>query len=120
MRFAAVGGICFLVGLFVQWIFFSIFQFHYLIGYAVAVLVTSIINWALNRKWTFRSRDFNRLGEAARHQGVNLSALGVSTGLFILFVSGFGIHYMVAHISIGILMLAINFFLQRRFVYRKR
>lgn len=115
-----VGGICLAVGLLIQWFFFSVLGFHYLVGYGAAVLVTSVINWAMNRQWTFRSNDPERLLEAIRHQGVTLSMLAISTALFIFFVSGLGINYMVAHVSIAAFMLGVNFVLQRRFVYRKR
>lgn len=120
IRFATVGGICLVTGLLIQWCLFSVFQFHYLVGYAVAVVITSIVNWAMNRKWTFHSRDPRYFLEIARHQGITLSTLVLSTALFIIFVSGFGVHYLVAHVLIAILMLGINFSLQRWLVYRKR
>lgn len=120
IRFAVAGGICLTVGMLIQWVFSGVIGLYYLWGYAVAVLVTSIMNWAINRAWTFGSRDSGKMAEIVRHQGVTWSMLVLSTGLFIVCVSVFNIHYLTAHFLISTLMLGVNFFLQRWLVFRKR
>ncbi len=117
MRFAIVGGVCFITGLAIQWGMTSSAGLHYLIGYAAAVVATSLLNWILNRRWTFSSDDPHRLKQVMRHQVVNLFGLCLSTALYIALVSGLGWHYLLAHVSIAVLMLTVSFILQRYLVF---
>lgn len=120
LLFATVGGVCLLIGTLIQWYMLTVHNLHYLIGYSTAIIVTSTFNWAMNRKWTFHSKDPRRFKEMIRHQAVNLFSLALSTIFFITLVSGFEIHYLIANFAVAIFMLGVNFFLQSRLVYRVR
>jgi len=119
LRFVSVGGVCYTIGLFTQWILTSHIRMHYLVSYGIAVVITSILNWLLNRKWTFESFDPQYVKEILRHQFINLSSLTLATAIYIALVSGLDINYLVANIIITPLMLIINFYLQRYLVFRK-
>lgn len=119
LRFFSVGAACFLLGLIIQWISTSYFKLHYLIGYSFAVITTSLVNWLFNRSWTFKSTNTKKIPELLRHQAFNILTVLLSSFLFIIFVSGLGINYLISHTSIAVGMLFVNFLIQKFLVFQK-
>jgi putative flippase GtrA len=50
---------------------------------AIAICVTFL----LNRRWTFRSRDTDRIREFARYLGVSIGGASINYGFYILFLT---------------------------------
>lgn len=119
VRFFVVGGLCFCLGLVVQWLFTSILNYNYLVGYVIALITTALINWQLNRKWTFRSTEAGWKSELIAHQSANLLSILLSSIFYITLVSYFNVNYIIASVVISILMLIINFLTQKYLVFKK-
>ena len=119
IRFALVGGICYSLGLPIQWTLTSILGIHYLISYGIAVIFSSSLNWLLNRRWTFESKSKSISLEMTRHQISNLFTTAMGAMAYAMTVSWLGINYILANISITAIMFFANYSLQRKFVFVK-
>ena len=117
-RFILVGGLCYGCSLFIQWMLTNSAHLHYIFSYLIALGFTSILNWGLNRRFTFKSSDAQRAKEALRHQSVNLPAAFISLLLYALLVTGVGVNYLAANVMVAAIMTIFNFFIQRLFVFR--
>ncbi|GAB3509552.1 putative flippase GtrA [Amycolatopsis cihanbeyliensis] len=57
VRFATVGGICFLITIAVNYALkFTVLTGNPLTAFGIAVLVATIVSYVLNREWSFRTR----------------------------------------------------------------
>lgn len=109
LRFLTVGGLCFGTNLLVLYIGTDMLGLHYLVSMGISILVANTLGWALNRRWTFRSGDTQRLREFGRYIRVNLSSYVLSLALMALMVSWWGVHYLLASALIAVCMTAVNF-----------
>ena len=120
VRFVVVGGLCYLLGLALLYLFTEQFGLHYLVSLVVAMLILSAIGWAMNRNWTFQSVDPQWLAEAKRYLAANISIWLITLALMALLVSGFGINYLAASAVVAAGMAIVNFLLHRHWSFRKR
>lgn len=120
VRFLVVGGLCYLLGLALLYWFTEHLGFHYLLSLVIAMLILSIIGWAMNRNWTFRSIDPRWFAEAQRYLAANFSAWLLTFVLMALLVSGFGVNYLHASAVIAALMAVFNFLLHRHWSFRQK
>jgi len=119
-RFLAVGGLCYLLGLALLYLFTEHLGLHYLVSLVIAMFIVSTIGWAINRNWTFKSINPQWLAEARRYLAANLSAWLITLALVALLVAGFGVNYLLASAIIAALMAVFNFLLHRHWSFRKK
>lgn len=112
-RFLVVGGLCFLVNLFVLYVGTERIGLHYLVSMVISILIANTLGWVLNRKWTFGSTSIDWLAEYSRYLAVNLSSFLVSLVLMAVLVSGAGVHYLLASGGIAVVLTAFNFIAHR-------
>lgn len=100
-------------------VFREIFHFPHWVSVNSAFIVAIIVNFSLQKFWTFSDRDIHVMHR--QFLKFFLLALGnIAANNFIMFVLlvGFGLWYIGAQIiAIGVLAL-FNFILYRRFVFR--
>ena len=120
VRFLIVGGLCYLLGLALLYVFTEHLGLHYLVSLVIAMLILSTIGWAMNRSWAFRSTDPKWLAEAQRYVAANLSAWLITLALMALLVSGLGVNYLHASAVVAALMAIFNYLLHRHWSFRKK
>ena len=81
VRFALVGGFCFLSGLAGVYLLTDGLGWHYLLSTAVSVIGANVLGWLLNRSWTFELRTRRSPREFLRYALVNACGMGVSLAM---------------------------------------
>jgi putative flippase GtrA len=100
LRFAVVGGICFLVTTAVNYTLkLTILNAHPVTALAVAVIIATIVSYVLNREWSFHTR-----GGRERHHEAALffliSGIGVGLNSAPLWLSRYAFQLTVPHVSL--------------------
>src|SRR5205807_9731862 len=99
LKFAVVGGICFLITTAVNYgLKLTILTRNPVTALTVAVLVATIVSYVLNREWSFRTR-----GGRERHHEAALffliSGIGVALNSLPEYISRYGLDLQVPHVS---------------------
>jgi len=118
---AFVGGI---TDYFVMIFFTEVFHIHYTISIVIGGVIGAVINFGLNKKWTFLSKE--RPYEHSVHiQMIKFfvvvmnSILLKSSGTFLI-TNFLSIDYKISRIIIDLIVsLAFNYTLQKHWVFRK-
>jgi putative flippase GtrA len=85
------------------------------IGFCAAILV----NYSLQYYWTFNTRG-THTATFVRYLGLTLMMLGVNTGLFWLMNVQVGLNYLVAQAIATIIVVPVNFQVNRRVTFPHR
>jgi putative flippase GtrA len=100
LKFAVVGGICFVVTIVVNYALkITILNAKPVTALAVAVVIATIVSYILNREWSFRTRG----GRERRHEAALfflISGIGVGLNSLPLAVSRYLLHLQVPHVSL--------------------
>jgi putative flippase GtrA len=115
LRFAAVGVANTLLSLCVYAVLVRV-GLHYLLASSVAFALGVVNSYALNRRWTFRSRD-RRAPEAVRFGVVQCVGLGVDVGLLYALVDRVGVQHLVAQALVFPAASAVTFLLSRHWAF---
>jgi len=92
---------------------------HVLYANIISFSVAVTNSYLLNRRWTFRSKDTERVKQYIRFFSINATGLGVNTLLLYLFVYHAHLYDVIAKaLAIGI-TLFWNFFLNKWLVFKK-
>ncbi len=118
LRFGAVGGFCFVLGLILLFIFTDLLGWHYLLSMAMALLLVNIVGWLLNRVWTFDSQSPEKRAELGRYLSVNLAGAPVTMVLMAILVSGLGLHYLIAGAVVAVGMMFLNYVIHKHWSFR--
>ena len=100
LKFAFVGGFCFIITLAVNYTLkLTVLSTKPVTAQAVAVIIATIVSYILNREWAFRTR-----GGRERHHEAALffliSGLGVVLNTLPLWVSRYVFHLQVPHVNL--------------------
>jgi putative flippase GtrA len=101
LKYASVGGSTFVFDLFLLYLLIDYFNIYYVLATAMAFGVAVSINYFLSRRFVFKGT------LRSVHEGygifilIALVGLGTVTGLMILFVEVFHLHYLTARIIIA-------------------
>lgn len=105
-------GYCFSVFLLVG--FKEFLQVHYLIAWLLAWVITNLITFFFNNKYTFKSIDNTDLwSKLLKYYIVNLSSFFITLVLMYILVELFKIYYLTATIGISLILLGYNFIIHR-------
>lgn len=118
VRFALVGGLCFLSGMLLVYGLTDGLGWHYLLSTATAMFAANAMGWLLNRSWTYRSRRRRSTTEFLRYGLVNVAGMSASLLMVDLLVSRLQLHYVLACALVAIAMALVNFQLQGRYSLR--
>jgi putative flippase GtrA len=117
LRFATVGGSNTLL----SWCLYAGLVrvgVHYLLASSVGFAVGALNSYALNRRWTFRSRG-RRLPEALRFGVVQCVGLAVDVWLLYALVHGVGIYHLLAQALVFPAASALTFLLSRHWAFAR-
>ena len=120
VRFGFVGGLCFMLGLVLLFLFTDVVGWHYMWSLVVALLIVNVVGWFLNRVWTFGSDSRQVKTEFARYLTVNLGGAAITMMLMGVLVSGLGFHYLLASAVVGAGMMLVNYVIHRSWSFRMR
>ncbi|WP_035287485.1 GtrA family protein [Actinokineospora spheciospongiae] len=100
LKFAVVGGICFIVTITVNYVLkFTVLNRNPVTAQAIAVIVATIASYVLNREWSFRERG----GRERRHEAALfflISGIGVGINSLPLFLSRYALHLQVPNVTL--------------------
>ena len=115
LRFVAVGG----ANTVLSWSVFALLEdagLHYLLASAIAFATGALNSFALNRRWTFRSRG-PAVPEALRFVVVQGVGLALDVTLLYVLVDGAGIHHLIAQALVFPVASLVTFGLSRRWAF---
>lgn len=100
LKFAFVGGLCFVITLVVNYgLKLTILGSKPVTAQAIAVIIATIVSYILNREWAFRTRG----GRERTHEATLfflISGLGVVLNTAPLWVSRYALHLQVPNVSL--------------------
>ena len=111
LKYASVGGSTFLFDLLLLYVFIDYFKIYYVLATAMAFGVAVSINYFASRRFVFKGT------LRAVHEGygifilIALAGLGAVTGLMILFVEVFHLHYIPARVITAGIVGMWNYFM---------
>ncbi len=99
LKFAVVGGVCFVVTVAVNYTLkFTVLNENPVTAQAIAVIIATIVSYVLNREWSFRTR-----GGRERHHEAALffliSGVGVGLNSAPLWISRYALQLEEPHVS---------------------
>jgi putative flippase GtrA len=115
LRFAAVGG----TNTVLSWCLYALLVglgTDYLLGSGIAFAAGALNSYALNLRWTFRSRD-RRTPEALRFGVVQCVGLALDLCLLYALVDGAGVHHLIAQALVFPVASAVTFVLSRQWAF---
>ena len=92
---------------------------HYAPSYIIALVISTLTNWAVGRFLLFRSTE-NVLREIIRVYLVSLIGMGLNLGLMWIMVDGLGIHEMAAWFISTAIVFVWNYLIRAKVIYRGR
>lgn len=120
IRFALIGGACYLVGLALVYLGTGVLGWHYLASQSIALLLVNSLGWVLNRNWTFAASRRHPVEEYFRYFAVNLSSFALTLTIMAGLVSGLAMNYLVASAFTAAIMMVINFFAHRNWSFASK
>lgn len=90
----------------------------YVTATAIGAGAGALVNFIINRHWSFEAAEFGWQGQAWRYGVVSLGSLALNAGGAWVFTEKFGIHYSVSVLLVAFLVgTFFNYPLHRSFVY---
>jgi putative flippase GtrA len=118
---AFIGGIVdYLIMIFIT----EVFGIHYTISIGISGIIGAIVNFSLNRRWSFRSKNIDykhsHTNQISRFVIVVLNSIVLKSAGTYLFTTWLSIDYKISRIMTDIIVsLLFNYTLQRHWVFRK-
>lgn len=112
LRFTGIGGFCTVVQYIIMWLLTEILSVPPVTSSTVGYIISAIINFQLNKKYTFRS---NKNNSEAIPRFIMVVIIGVFiNGLSLeLLIRALNTHYLIAQIGATLITLIWNFFANR-------
>ena len=118
-RFCVVGLTCFTISLAILAGLGQLAGVNYLVAYITSFVVSNLVGYLLNARFTFSSKSVNHAG-AIRYMMVNGVLLGANTLALKLLVDELHMWYLVGAVLLGFLNMPLSFLGQWLFTYRLR
>ncbi len=117
VRFCAVGALCFALGLAILASLHELAGVNYLVAYVVSFVVTNVVGYLLNARFTFALRSVAHTG-VIRYMTVNAILLGANTLAMMLLVERMRLWYLFAAVCVALVNTPLSFAGQWLFTYR--
>jgi putative flippase GtrA len=117
-RFCAIGLLCFAVSTVVLAVLCELCHIHYLLAFVATFLVSSVVGYVLNGRYTFSGHDRFNGSALSRYVTVNAILLGVNSFLLRILVETFGIWYIGATVILAAVNIPVTFIAHRLITYR--
>jgi dolichol-phosphate mannosyltransferase len=123
LRFGIVGTFGTIINTVLLWVFSSVVGMYYLIAAVIATEIAIVSNFIGNHVFTFRNNnDPSPLySKFAKFQFISLATIFGTIGLLWIFISIFGLKYLLVWNLISILIIFLmNFELNKRFTWKEK
>ena len=120
IRFALVGGLCFIIDYGLMVALKELLGVHYLIAAAVGFTVSVIVNYILCVVWAFKGVEKTNKVVMAAFFMTSLVGLGLNELFMWIFVDFIHISYLIAKIVTAVLVMIWNYITKRKALYMKR
>ena len=120
LRFALVGGCCFLLNLAVLWMCTDKLGLHYQMSLLAAFVVVNLVGLVTNRLWSFKASGSPFRSQVGRYYLVMAVSLGASMAMMHLLVEQLGLDYLVANCVAAAILLMANFGAHSAWTFRSR
>lgn len=98
----------------------KIFHIVYMLSKAISWIIAVLFAYITNRKFVFESKSDNLLKEIYQFYKYRIFSLGIELLLMYIFVEVFGIDDMIANIPVTFIVVIINYFFSKLFVFNKK
>lgn len=88
----------------------EVFKFNHILASTVGFILTVIISYCLNYRWTFKSREKHTIA-LLRYTIVSMIGLSLNTCIMFLSVNVFGLWYLIGQAITVLIIPATNFIL---------
>ena len=109
IKYCIVGGTAAVVDFGILFILTDFFSVHYLTSATVSFIVSALVNYSLNRSWTFRSNGKNRK-QLPNFFTIATMGLVLNNGMMYTGVEFFGLWYILAKVIATGVVVIWNFF----------
>jgi putative flippase GtrA len=103
VRYVVTGGLCVLLNVFITMVLTEYAGMHYLVSLTACSAIVTVVGFALNKSWTFRTRGCAMLPEFLRYAlltGVNI-AIGLWACALLVEKGGIPYFYAIAMVGVG-------------------
>ncbi len=112
------------VDYFIMVLFTQIFNLHYTISIAIGGVIGAIVNFSLNKKWTFYSKDIpyknSMLGQLMKFVLVVVNSILLKSSGTYLITTFLGFDYRISRIVTDLFVsIVFNYTMQKYWVFRK-
>jgi putative flippase GtrA len=98
----------------------ELLSIHYTISILISGLIGAVVNFTINRKWTFQAENMRIKGQLLKFSMVVLGSIFLKSGGTYLFTTWLNIDYKISRIVTDIIVsLGFNYTLQHYWVFRK-
>ena len=106
-------------------LFTELFHVHYTVSIAIGGVIGAVVNFSINKAWTFRSKDqpykYSFLMQLSRFVLVVINSIVLKSSGTYFITTLFKIDYKISRILTDLIVsIAFNFMLQRHWVFRKK
>jgi putative flippase GtrA len=120
IKFGVVGFASFLIDFGLYALFTRVFGVYYLVAKVSSFCIAAVNSYLLNRAWTFRSRDPDRVRQGLQFLVVASIGAGLNASIMYVLHGRLRIHDLVAFVIATVLVMFWNFLINRAWTFRHR
>jgi len=119
-KFFICGLIGIIINLITLYILTEIFGVYYLLSAFIALILSSSLNFILNKVWTFKEEiEDGFIGKYFKFGAVRVVGLLVSLGILYILTEYFNLYYMISQTISLIIVGFISFFIYKIWIFEK-
>jgi len=119
LRFVCSGAIGISVNLGTLHLLAGVFGYHYLISSIIAVSISTVVGFLLQKYWTFAERSVEKAGEQfALYVVVAVTNIGVNTLIVFLLSGVYGFHYLFAQFVGAGVVATMSYLIYKGLIFR--
>lgn len=89
----------------------------YLLAAAISTICAIVLNFTLNKYWTFKKRDGNYFAQLFQYAMAHAVGGGINLAVLTLLVEIFGIWYLIARLAATLVAVTWNFLATKKWVF---
>jgi putative flippase GtrA len=120
-RFLVAGGIGFGINIVSLYVFTDVFHVYYIISTVLAFLIAFSVSFTLQKSWTFKdaSRE-NMHVQLSMYLAMQLTNLGLNTGLMYVFVEYLHIWYIFSQVIITTILSIVVYTVNKKYIFNQQ
>lgn len=118
-KFVVTGGTALVINLSALYFFTSILGIHYLASSICSFSLAVVVNFMLQKFWTFGSTRGNVYAEASFFLGLQIAVnLFINTALLYFLVEYLHLYYLAAQMVASLILAVVTFFVSKRYIFK--